>query len=201
MGAFLPTRRGGLLAMLLLALITSPAGLRAGDDGEDDPTAIPPGRLADPAPFDLERHPIRDIGRADRAGPALWGWQLAAFLAALAAAVAILRGIGPRRDAALTNEAVCLLGALPLGAQHGLRVVRFGRRTLLIGISPGGCHLLAETDETQEGIGPEPAAGSATPSAPGTPSGAAPVPLVPVPLVVDGGTGGLHVAPASRGAA
>ena len=196
MGEWLRTRRGGLLVMLLLALITSPAGLRAYDDREDDPTAVPPGRLADPAPFDLERHPIRDIGRAERVGPALWGWQLAAFLAALAAAVAILRGIGPRREASPSGEAVHLLGALPLGGQHGLRVVRFGRRTLLIGISPGGCHLLAETDEPPEGIRPEPAAGSTAPRVPEPPPAVA-----PAPLAVDGGAGTLGVSPASRGAA
>lgn len=133
-------------AIALLAL----ASIAAGDEGPapaGDPLPAP-GRLA-PAPIELESDAgalLRDRPRP-RAEVSPWGWQLVAFLAALAAAVAVLRGLTVPRHASFPSAAVSLLGTLPLGGQHALRVVRFGRRTLLVGVSPAGCQVLAETDE------------------------------------------------------
>jgi len=141
------------IAGLMAAVLFAPAPravARADESGAEEALADPPAHLRAPGPFefdiDLERTPLRGTGRDDGGTPTLWGWQLAAFLATLAAAVAMLRGIGPRRETVMPGQPVALLGSLALGTQHGLRVVRFGRRMLLVAISPNGCQLLAETD-------------------------------------------------------
>ena len=147
-------RRAGWIAPWLAALPAVVIALAPTARGEEPAPAgavagPPPARLA-PAPLELEPGPRGDAPRnSPRGRPdgAAWGWQLGAFLGSLAAAVAVLRGLNRHRSPALPADRVALLGALPLGGQHGLRVVRFGRRTLLVGVSPAGCHLLAETDE------------------------------------------------------
>ncbi len=209
------TRSGALVRSLLALLLVAPVTVftpahaaetdaggepRAEAQGAEEILASPPGRLDDPSPFDLERSPIRGPRRGEGGAQSPWGWQLAAFLGALAAAVAILRGVGPRRDAALPSQSVALLGALPLGGQHGLRVVRFGRRTLLVGISPNGCHLLAETDDPLGGdadgtSGPVTAGTVASPG----PEHAPATPLLPTPTAPPAPVAA--VPPASRGAA
>jgi len=151
-------------AIALLALAASAVG----DEGPapaGDPLSAP-GRLA-PAPIELEGDAgavLRDRPRP-RAEVSPWGWQLVAFLAALAAAVAVLRGLTVPRHAPFPSDAVSLLGALPLGGQHALRVVRFGRRTLLVGVSPAGCQVLAETDEPLTAPLARPADGAPLPPA------------------------------------
>lgn len=152
-------------AIALLALAASAAG----DEGPapaGDPLPAP-GRLA-PAPIELESDTgavVRDRPRA-RAEVSPWGWQLVAFLAALAAAVAVLRGLTVPRHAPFPSAAVSLLGTLPLGGQHALRVVRFGRRTLLVGVSPAGCQVIAETDEPLTAPLTRPVDGPPLPAAP-----------------------------------
>jgi hypothetical protein len=42
-----------------------------------------------------------------------------------------------------------LLGSASLGGPHAIRIVRFGPRTLLLGVSAAGCQTLAELDDAQ----------------------------------------------------
>lgn len=158
----------GLLTLALLLVCT---GAARGDDGADD-HAFAPERLAAPAHLDLEPLPPRDQPPRSASGPRAtsWPWQVAAFVATLAAAVAILRGIGPRPDRSATSATLALEGTLALGPQHGLRLVRFGRRILLIGLAPGSCSLIAEGDESlREGIATVTPGGDPTRRPPGAP--------------------------------
>ena len=54
-----------------------------------------------------------------------------------------------RRTKSLPPDVFELLGEATLGGQQTVRVVRFGPRTLLIGVSPSGCQTLAELDDPQ----------------------------------------------------
>ncbi|MFM8283081.1 MAG: flagellar biosynthetic protein FliO [Planctomycetaceae bacterium] len=192
----------GLLTLALLLVCTGAA--RSDDDGPDE-RASAPERLAAPAHLDLEPMPPRDQPPRTASGSRAtsWPWQVAAFLATLAAAVALLRGIGPRPDRSATSATLALEGTLALGPQHGLRLVRFGRRILLIGLAPGGCSLIAEGDESLgEGIatatpGVEPTRGplGAPPDDPDRSTTPAGMPRAPAPTTV------ADHAPPSRGAA
>jgi hypothetical protein len=71
-------------------------------------------------------------------------WRL---LAALGGAFAVLAGyrmIGGRRTASLPPDVFEVLGEASLGGQQTAKIVRFGPRTLLVGISSAGCQTLAE---------------------------------------------------------
>jgi flagellar biogenesis protein FliO len=73
-------------------------------------------------------------------------------LAAIAAAfalVAMFRLTSLRRTRSLPPEVFELLGEASLGGQQTARVVRFGPRTLLIGVSSAGCQTLAELADAQ----------------------------------------------------
>lgn len=155
----------GLVAVALVVR----AALAAGDEGpgpSGDAPAVP-ARLA-PAPLDLDSAAggsLRERAKT-RAEGSPWGWQAAAFVAALAATVAVLRGFGTARASACPSDAIAVVGAIPLGGQHALRVVRFGRRTLLVGLSPAGCQVLAETDEPLATLTVAPAASGPSSSNP-----------------------------------
>lgn len=76
-------------------------------------------------------------------------WRL---LAALCAAFAVLAGyrlVASRRVVPLPADVFEVLGEAPLGGQHAVRIVRFGPRTLLLGVSSAGCQTLAELSDPQ----------------------------------------------------
>lgn len=88
-------------------------------------------------------------GSPDRAPPPsgvrpLPDWRLLAALAAAFTAVGGYRLLSGRRAATLPPDVFEVLGEAPLGGQQSVRVVRFGPRTLLLGLSPAGCQTLAE---------------------------------------------------------
>lgn len=93
-------------------------------------------------------------GSADRATASsahrpLPDWRLLAALAAAFAAVGGYRLLSGRRAATLPPDVFEVLGEAPLGGQQSVRVVRFGPRTLLLGLSPAGCQTLAELVDPQ----------------------------------------------------
>lgn len=98
----------------------------SGKDRSDQPPAMP-------------RSPLRPFG----------DWTGLAAIAAAFVLVAMFRFSTLRRTRALPPEAFELLGEASLGGQQTARVVRFGPRTLLIGVSSAGCQTLAEITDAQ----------------------------------------------------
>lgn len=93
---------------------------------------------------------------ADAAAPAsstaprpLPDWRLLLALGGAFAAVAAYRFVGQRRPVALPPDVFELLGEASLGGQQTVRVVRFGPRTLLVGVSAAGSSTLAEVTDPQ----------------------------------------------------
>lgn len=82
---------------------------------------------------------VRDLGN----------WTILAALAAAFVALAAVRVHARRRPATLPADVFELLGEAPLGGPHSARVVRFGPRTLLVGVSSAGCQTLAVIDDPQ----------------------------------------------------
>lgn len=89
------------------------------------------------------REPTPTVGRP------LPDWRLLAALAAAFAVVGCYRLLSGRRAATLPPDVFDVLGEAPLGGQQSVRVVRFGPRTLLLGLSPAGCQTLAELVDPQ----------------------------------------------------
>jgi len=87
-------------------------------------------------------------GTEGRSGPfANWG-----LLAAIAAAFAVVAGatrFTARRASALPPDVFEVLGEGSLGGQHGVRIVRFGPKTLLVAVSAAGSQTLAELSDPQ----------------------------------------------------
>ena len=79
----------------------------------------------------------------------LGDWTVLLAIAAAFALVAAFRITSLRRTKSLPPDVFELLGEATLGGQQTVRVVRFGPRTLLIGVSPSGCQTLAELDDPQ----------------------------------------------------
>jgi hypothetical protein len=76
-------------------------------------------------------------------------WRLLAALGAAFAAVAAYRFVAGRSGQTLPPDVFELLGEASLGGQQSVRVVRFGPRTLLVGVSSAGCQTLAEIADAQ----------------------------------------------------
>jgi type III secretory pathway lipoprotein EscJ len=76
-------------------------------------------------------------------------WKLLAVIVAAFTAVAAASRFSRRRAAVLPPDVFEVLGEAPLTGPHAVRIVRFGPKTLLIGVSAGGCHTLAELSDPQ----------------------------------------------------
>lgn len=148
-----------LATAVLLCVLIAPVGA-------DEPAPLPPlpeDVLLDPAvqavsveeavsaPLPLRRSPAAaaPAGRSGVAGP-LGDWTvLAAIVAAFALLVVFRFQQSRRRGRMLPPDVFEVLGETSLGGQHGVRVVRFGPRTLLVGVSGSGCQTLATIDDPQ----------------------------------------------------
>lgn len=117
-------------------------------------SAVRPAVLAAPdhrAPGLLE--PVSLVVPADAVGgspaaarPAANWSILAAILGSFGVLVAFRLASG-RRPRTLPAEVFDVLGEASLGGHHAVRVVRFGPRTLLVGLSSSGSQTLAEIDD------------------------------------------------------
>ena len=76
-------------------------------------------------------------------------WRVLIALGGAFAALAGYRLFAVRRVAALPHDVFEVLGEASLGGQQSVRIVRFGPRTLLLGVSASGCQTLAELDDPQ----------------------------------------------------
>jgi len=82
-------------------------------------------------------------------GRAFGDWKLLATIVAAFAVLVAASRFGRRRTAPLPPDVFEVLGEAPLAGPHAIRIVRFGPKTLLIGVSAGGCHTLAELSDPQ----------------------------------------------------
>lgn len=74
--------------------------------------------------------------------------RITAFLGALLAAVLFLKWNGRRTMHRPPAEVFAVLGEASLGGQHVARIIRFGPKTLLVGVSGTTCTTLAEIDDS-----------------------------------------------------
>lgn len=74
-------------------------------------------------------------------------WKLLAALGVAFGVLAAVRFLPRRAAAALPPDVFEVLGEASLGGPHAVRVVRFGPRTLLVGVSAAGCQTLAEISD------------------------------------------------------
>jgi type III secretory pathway lipoprotein EscJ len=87
-------------------------------------------------------------GAAARSGQ-LSDWKLLAAIAVAFAVVAAATAFNRRRATVLPPDVFEVLGEGSLGGQHAVRIVRFGPKTLLVGVSAAGCQTLAELTDPQ----------------------------------------------------
>jgi flagellar biogenesis protein FliO len=111
----------------------------AADRPQDAPPLPLTGSPAADRPLAAKRSPLRPLG----------DWTPLLAVAAAFALVAAFRFTSLRRAKTLPPDVFELLGEASLGGQQTARVVRFGPRTLLIGVSSAGCQTLAEIDDPQ----------------------------------------------------
>jgi flagellar biogenesis protein FliO len=105
--------------------------------------------IATPLPLDGSRN---SAGSTTRAKPtsSVGNWSVLAAIASAFVVLAAFRFWQSRRTVReLPGDVFEILGEAPLGNQHAVRVVRFGPRTLLVGISAAGCQTLAIIDDPQ----------------------------------------------------
>lgn len=118
--------------------------------------AAAPAR-AEPGPRELPAVPLVDAAEPDaqpadpaRAEPAsVFDWRVLAAVAFGVAGLIAIRRLGSGRSAALPPDVFEVLGTGTLGGPHGVRVVRFGPKTLLVSVSAAGCQTLAELTDSE----------------------------------------------------
>jgi hypothetical protein len=87
-------------------------------------------------------------GAAARSGQ-LTDWKLLGAIAAAFGVLAAATAFNRRRASVLPPDVFEVLGEGSLGGQHAVRIVRFGPKTLLVGVSAAGCQTLAELTDPQ----------------------------------------------------
>lgn len=144
--------------IMLLAAVAGP-GFAFGADPAADPAASsaassaaappPPARLLEPVA--LERPAARPTPTQPphRVAPATIDWRLLLALVAGFGAIGGLRLLSQRRQPRLPPDVFDVLGEASLGGPHSVRIVRFGPKTLLVGVSASGCQTLAELTDPQ----------------------------------------------------
>ncbi len=120
------------------------------DDVRADSTVQPASlEVATPLPIDDSRTAVGSPRRATPTG-SVGNWSVLAAIASAFVVLAAFRFWQSRRTVReLPADVFEILGEAPLGNQHAVRVVRFGPRTLLVGISAAGCQTLATIDDPQ----------------------------------------------------
>lgn len=120
---------------------------------EVQPAAFTPAaeglRGSGPLPLTGGSGPERPAARPATPLRPFGDWTVLVAIAAAFALVGVFRLGALRRGRSLPSDVFELLGEAPLGGQQTVRVVRFGPRTLLLGVSSSGCHTLAELDDAQ----------------------------------------------------
>jgi flagellar biosynthetic protein FliP len=150
----------GVIAFLLALLSEAPDASRARAEGLAEPVAetiaeVTPARLLEPTFPDaipigaIPTGPTMnaDEGSGNARGTSSLDLRITAFLGALLAAVGFLKWNGRRTMQRPPAEVFAVLGEASLGGQHVARIVRFGPKTILVGVSGTTCTTLAEIDD------------------------------------------------------
>ncbi len=145
---------------LIVSLGGAPLVLGASAELSPEPAAEPiaevtPARLLEPTFPDaipIGAIPAGATMSADEASGSARGassldLRITAFLGALLAAVLFLKWNGRRTMHRPPAEVFAVLGEASLGGQHVARIVRFGPKTILVGVSGATCTTLAEIDD------------------------------------------------------
>lgn len=147
-----------------LDTLLAPPPAAAGRDGAVQPAALVTehavGSDAPAGPVPLHGAPLDAAGHAtgatavttantSAAGPALSDWRVIAALGAAFAVLASLRLFTRRAAAVPPPDVFEVLGGAPLVGQHAVKILRFGPKTLLVGVSAAGCTTLAEISDPQ----------------------------------------------------
>lgn len=123
----------------------SPEPLAA--DGGVEPVALTSTAASSAAPLPLG--PPSSASPRPATPQPLPDWRLLVALGGAFAVLAGYRAFASRRIATLPADVFEVLGEASLGGQQSVRIVRFGPRTLLLGVSASGCQTLAELAEPQ----------------------------------------------------
>jgi len=145
------------LPALVLAAAVVPALLACAAGAAEPPIAPSPEPAPAAAPAHLPPPVALDhAGPAGHAAPAARpapvepvSWRALAVVCAAGAAALAVRLRWRRRAAPLPPDVFDVLGEASLGGQQGVRIVRFGPKTLLVSVSSGGCRTLAEVADPQ----------------------------------------------------
>lgn len=130
------------------------AGAPTTDETADDGSVMP-ARLLDPdfpdaipigtIPHVADR--LADGSSTSPGGSTGLDLRITAFLGALLAAVMLLKWSGRKPAQRPPTDVFAVLGEAPLGGQHTARIIRFGSKTILVGVSGTTCTPLAEIDD------------------------------------------------------
>ena len=102
-------------------------------------TAAGPAAARSLAPVPLSTEPQPSVGSRTPAFRPLPDWRLLVALGSAFAAVAVYRVVTARRSVGMPPDVFEVLGEASLGGQQSVRIIRFGPRTLLVGVSSAGC--------------------------------------------------------------
>ncbi|MFM8495909.1 MAG: flagellar type III secretion system pore protein FliP [Planctomycetia bacterium] len=119
------------------------------EEGSTPRAAPKPAPAALPPPVALDAAAVGEPQMAKPVSPALVSPGTLAVIAAACAALVVLRLAARRRVAPLPPDVFAVLGEASLAGQHGVRIVRFGPKTLLVSVSSGGCRTLAELTDPE----------------------------------------------------
>lgn len=141
-----PARGAGPMPLPDIAVAPLPESILpeynlTGDGLQPASLEVPVGSMA----IDLAAPPLTAAGSSSP----LANWKLLAAIGAAFAVVAAATVLTKRRTTLLPPDVFEVLGEGSLGGQHAVRIVRFGPKTLLIGVSAAGCQTLAELSDPQ----------------------------------------------------
>ncbi len=126
-----------IVTLALAAALAAPCARAA-----DEPGPVPLVRDAAPAQAAGDpRPPVAPAGLGD--------WRLVAALGVACAVLIGARMVTSRRAPPPPPDVFEVLGTASLGGQHAVRIVRFGPKTLLVGVSAAGAATLAEIADPQ----------------------------------------------------
>jgi flagellar biosynthetic protein FliP len=133
-----------------LLLVTAWLACAAGMVVADEPASLPQVQPAIQPVVLLDEQPIAGPqSSAVKPAAAFGEWRLLAALGGAFAVLAAFRFFSQRRPATLPPDVFEVLGSAPLAGAQAVRIVRFGPKTLLVGVSSAGATTLAEITDPQ----------------------------------------------------
>ena len=133
-----------------LLVVTTWLACAAGLVVADEPASLPQVQPAIQPVVLLDEQPTAGPqSSAVKPAAAFGEWRLLAALGGAFAVLAAFRFFSQRRPATLPPDVFEVLGSAPLAGAQAVRIVRFGPKTLLVGVSSAGATTLAEISDPQ----------------------------------------------------